>query len=37
MKKKLKRKIGQAILYLLFNAMGSGMLFYGLMTATTLN
>lgn len=37
MKRKIKKLIGQAIIYIAFNAMGSAMLFYGFMTATTLN
>ena len=37
MKRKIKKLIGQAIVYIAFNAMWSVMLVYGLMTATTLN
>lgn len=37
MKRKLKKLIGQAIMYVAFNMMCSAMLFYGFMTATTLN
>lgn len=34
---KVYKFIGQKVVYIAFNAMGSAMLFYGLMTATTLN
>lgn len=34
---KVCKRIGQAVVYLSFNIMCSAMLFYGFMTATTLN
>lgn len=37
MKKKTKQKIAKIILVILFHIIGSGMLLYGLLTATTLN
>ncbi len=37
MKRKVKKLIGQAVVVISFHVMCSAMLFYGLMTATTLN